>query len=279
MRRAWLVALAGCNGVLGLRETQLADAFELPPPKCPELGTVPMFTGQLGAVPARGCTSYTISATTMQAAAACGPSPGPFVYMGPVDGSLAPVALDRPDAVDEAKLAPEGDVLFTSLIVDSNTRYVLDTYVRDTTTWRLVAEFPAAPDQIGAFPRLSAPSRGPDRRMLLYDLNNVTPLLIELADSGTGQWYRRDVYPPPPEVMGVIESLALTEDGLRAIVSTPFGSFYTDRQSISDRFVRAQPITTVPGTGYNGPSFPYLREDCGRLYFSGLGTILYIDQQ
>jgi hypothetical protein len=51
------------------------------------------------------------------------------------------------------------------------------------------------------------------------------------------------------------------------------GIGYTDRPTIADRFRPAQMIANLPNI-----IAPVMTEDCGKLYFTALGTVLYFEQ-
>ena len=273
MRLASVVVLCGCDGVLGLRASGLADATDgRPSPTCPPIGTAPTFGGQLGAIPARGCDDYSISLATDTAIARCNFT---SIASGPIDGP--PTVLDLPYPMGpEPKLAPEGNLLFVKYYSATPSQYAIDTLVSAGGSWAYASTY--AP--LGQLPTISAPSRGPDRRLLVAD--SQLDVLEELADAGTGAWSMHDQYArasAPLLLPAAIEYVGLSEDGLRAIFSVPSGSFattdlyYADRQQIADRFGAATKLD-VPAN----LATPYLREDCGRIYFSALDTILYIDQ-
>jgi hypothetical protein len=71
----------------------------------------------------------------------------------------------------------------------------------------------------------------------------------------------------------------LSADGLRMVfrayesTGNTFAVFYADRESIDARFGMAQPVAGVPDV-----SDPFMSDDCARIYFSGLGSLLYVDQ-
>jgi hypothetical protein len=68
--------------------------------------------------------------------------------------------------------------------------------------------------------------------------------------------------------------LNLSPDGLSAIFQTLAGARYTRRQSLSDPFTIAVDIPGIPA----GAQSPFITSNCGRLYFSALGSIWYAVQ-
>jgi hypothetical protein len=50
--------------------------------------------------------------------------------------------------------------------------------------------------------------------------------------------------------------------------------YYADRASIDDLFGTASPVDSVP----TGIAWPHMTADCGRLYYSALGSVFYAEQ-
>jgi hypothetical protein len=83
--------------------------------------------------------------------------------------------------------------------------------------------------------------------------------------------------------MSGLNDVSLSPDGLRLVASGITigpGSgvaaiVYAARASVNDPFSGAAPLEGTPSAGQT----PFMTEDCGRLYFSGLGSVFYISQR
>jgi hypothetical protein len=79
-------------------------------------------------------------------------------------------------------------------------------------------------------------------------------------------------------VLGInTDSMNLTEDGLRLVLhdGNSKATYYTDRPSLSAAFRTPIVVDTVPVAA---SLYPYMSEDCGRLYLSALDRNFYIVQ-
>lgn len=112
-----LVALGGCNALLGLDRPQEAppvDAryFDRPtdaPASCPTNGDAPIFLDVFHQLNSAGCSSYTPAESGFALAVCDGK-----LSRGPAEGPFAPVmyALPASYTLQNVRLAPEGDMAF-----------------------------------------------------------------------------------------------------------------------------------------------------------------------
>ncbi|MGE5181213.1 MAG: hypothetical protein ACM31C_04090 [Acidobacteriota bacterium] len=273
MKSAALVLLAGCNAVFGLQRT------ELPPPDaaavCPPIGQTPVFSTTLRQAVVQSCTGYNISPDRGIAIASCPTYTAGFnstpAGIGPIDGELARLVLQPTGAytrIVDYRISPEGDEIFVQQDTDTpGGPSVFSVYARnadDTWSWEQDLPIPA----VGA---LSTPSRGPARH-----------LIVSQAADGMVHEYVRDgaswneVLPPySASDLGLnAAELTMSPDGLRAVFETSGSIWYTDRPDLSSRFRHGSVLAGIPQV----PD-PFMTDDCARLYFSGLASILYVDQQ
>jgi len=272
VRAAWIVALAGCDGVLGLHGVSLVDGRpDAPPPMCPAIGKVPTFTGQIGAIPARGCQSYTISSSMSTAAALCDDQ----IELGPTDQGLSPAPVPQLGATPAVPaIAPEGDVMVVRH-QGATTSFQLDTLQLVGSQWQIVG----ASFSVPAIATTSSPSRAPTRRLLVSEGSEV----VELESTTLGTWTMHDTYSvvsAPLALPSMVGGVALTEDGLRALFFVPSSAtetgdslYYADRATLDDQFGSASALA-VP----EPLESPYMTADCARIYFTALSTILYVEQ-
>ena len=272
---AVLVIACGCDRVLGLSSAAPADA--LPPdaaPMCPAIGgPAPAFNGALLSLGAKTCVQYSVSAASDTAMAVCTATVTMSIEQGAIGDTLTASTIDLAGIpVMQARIAPEGDL---AIVVGYSGSSVIRAFARGAgADWSLAATI----DTTIFTSQITTPSRGPDRHLLALEALTAGPsVIVEYADGGTGTWQNLGSFDPAG--LGVdIDSMNLTEDGLRLVLhdGNDNRAYYTDRQSFGDPFrVPAIAMDTVP----TGPGlFPYMSEDCGRLYFSALDRNFVIMQ-
>jgi len=311
MRLVGFFALAcGCNQYFGVDSTKLIDAPPAVqvdaqvPPSCPALGTVPTFKNELYQMPARYCYGYSASDATNTGVALCNSA----VYAGAVEATMSPIPMSPlPTTPGFVRIAPEGDRLYVG-VYQQVAPY-------GTALHEFAFDAAGATDRgsvfsytDGGYFTASTPTRGPERSSVfsLYDTATSATALVEIVDTGAG-WH--ELRRTPLADLGVtsLEEPSLSPDGLR-LVFTSYGSgiiggggggwettstpsngaelppemvgqpdqplYYTDRPSRDQPFGPAQPLVTVPSF----VQWPYLTEDCGRIYFSALNTLFYLRQ-
>ncbi len=293
--------------MFGIQQTDLVDAPppvpDARPPSCPELGVAPKFGTDLGQVPGRKCDAYSLDETQRWAAAISYDYQPPDYAANIVSGPAAEqpftqTMVPAPVYPNNVRLAPEGNVLFvTAYDTDA---YKIFEYELVDTRWVLKGKPFLPPDHSsGEYYILSTPTRGPLRRMVMHKYNSVLMQseLLEIEYDGTEP---TEVARTPLSALEVdlIGQPSLSADGLRLVFTsastetapmpnmpdTTGGGgggiavgdqsvFYVARESISTPFAtKAKLLETVPS--YVG--WPYLTEDCGRMYFSALNTVWYL---
>jgi len=277
MTMRWSVLLVcGCNQVLGLTPTRTDDAR--PAPKC-VAGSLPSLYGQLHQLPLKYCNFYTPSFEAGIAVAECEDQ----LMSGPIDKRMSPLTLDAAPTRRErgTRLSAEGNRLLVPIFDSDLVQYEIAEYeLQGNGTWASVG--PATP-YATILREFSAPSRAPDRRLVFQDYDNGL-VLVELSDQ-SGSWREVTRY-PVTEVGAMAKQLNdpnLTPDGLRLVFRSetilPDGHyvaaaiFYAERATLDERFANARVIDVAP----HDVLYPYLTEDCGRLYFTALATVFYME--
>jgi hypothetical protein len=299
--------VCGCNQAFDLKPTKLVDAppavevDAAPPPACPALGTVPRFSDDLRQIPPRQCDAYAVSDNKMAMAICAG-----TIMRGPADGDLSEtITMDMTYAYDAPRLAPDGNHVFISHSDLNTFETTFVDFALAGTSLAPVGEYVAPHDTTGYGETfdISTPSRGPDRHIVYSDFNNTMQIweLVEIADRGGTEFTEVARY--PLSELGSLTTFArpaLSPDGLRVIFLNmeksfnggpmPYGSLdlgggglcgylssvlmYADRASTADHFRMAQVIDTIP----DQIDWPYMTEDCGRIYVSALNRIFYFKQ-
>jgi hypothetical protein len=290
--RVWLAVtlLTGCNRIFGIAETgqqpppDAIDAayFDAPidaPFACPPTGETPLFSRSLNQI-VQTCVEYTAT-TTGRAVGYCYGATQQLAE-GPVDGELTPIAGFEQSGethIDMARYAPEGDELFVRIWLDSSTvgRFV----VYRPSGGAFVADhditLPAS-EPIDSFARFGAPSLGPTRRMMI---RNNSQDYREIEVSATGASTSIGTYTAGD--LGVVSLIGvppnMSPDGLRIVflsADPDLGTItaYADRATINDRFGTVRILDGVPRS-----DAPFMTENCGRVYFSALGYVFWVQRQ
>jgi hypothetical protein len=303
VRRALLLLVCGCNPLYGIEKTALWDAAPdapdidaRPPPVCPGIGTLPVFGTELNQVAARNVYSFTLDEGASMAVGMATDNTRSFEVpvVGTAGAPLEPATMS-PEVMWPAsvRLSTEGDTLFvTSWLGDLGT-YATTPYALDNGTWTQSGMSFAPPNNMTAWGghTLSAPSRGPRRRFLtqIIDSNLGVNVLVELEHDGVTA---TELWRTPVTELGIdgIAQQNLSPDGLRTVfigttVTDPSGEdagmepisgervMYLDRPDVKAPFQGpARVLDTVPESVY----WPYLSDDCERIYFFALNTTWYL---
>ena len=260
-----LLALAACNSTFELRDTRRFDARE--PPSCPASGPPPL-SDQIHQAVFQDCMMFNASALTNTAMATCLSPNGLTNSYGPIDGPLVPV--DLPGTPLDPTLSAEGDAA-TGLVSG-----LIHEWTLEGDAW---IDAGALPLPRGFY---SATSARPNRHIVGHENDQR---IHEFAEDAPGVWH--EVMPPYvfADVAGIEAPPYLSPDGLRMIFEGVMDSttakngyvsavMYSDRASIDARFGEVVAIGAAPMTMER----PYLTVDCARLYFHGVGEVLYLAQ-
>jgi len=280
-----VLALGACNAIFGLHETVERDGsvqyFDAPadaPFGCPAAGVQPRFKRNVTQAILQQCNDYTVSIVTGRALARCS-EPTRGIYEGKLDEVMTPARGFVPPAsfmMESARLSADGDLAIAA-IYDASINYKHATYVRamdGTWTW---ANEPNIPTSYAT--NFSAVSRGPDRRVFVVDQDLVR--YEEWAQQDLATWQLVGSYTLAQLGIDYVADPRLAPDALRMVFwgrSTPLSPYrvmYVDRPDLSARFSAAVALETVPPMVTD----PTLTDDCGRMYFSALGSVFYAQQE
>lgn len=283
-----LLSMGACNWIYGLDGTKLepvpdAAYFDAPadaPFTCPPPGGSPVFSRLLHQIP-QTCSYYETSAATGRATAMCSDGVTSGIAIGPADGTLTRVPMFEQigaNRLDLPHLAPEGDQLFVRNWNTGTLTSKLRVYAIAGDTFTMSHEVTIAGVTFDTSMKFGRPSAGPVRRMFFHN-SGVSPL-AELSVEPSGA--ARQVRTYTPAQLGVETVFAppsLSADGLRIVFAggTSMGSklYYAARPSIDEPFVPG--AAHIADLAYNVD--PFLTEDCGRLYFSAIASVFWIQQQ
>jgi hypothetical protein len=274
MRLQWgLLALCACNELFGIDKTRAVsrtDAMVDAPFTCPPIGTAPVFLTNPQQFVRQSCLLYQYSSDADLAIADCSGN----LSQGAIGGPMTPIAdlASSGSTIRQAAwIDPEGDQL---IVQEQDTSVLFVRYMHaggdhwtrgGTLIW---------PSSLLAPYQASTQTRGVPRRMMALDNGGY---LDEMIDDGsdTLQVHRR--YGQGELGIYNYQGPMITADGLRMVVyGTQPGPtvlqsiWYTDRASIDDDFRAFTALPDVPSI-----QDPFLRDDCARIYFSGIGSIWY----
>ena len=275
-----LVGLCACNQIFGVNTSQVApvtDAqyFDAPvdaPFQCPPLGQAPHFSPVIHQPIIQDCSGYMVSPDRDWATAACESQ----ISQGVIDGPLTPItSLDS--TFSQPSLAPEGNELFvlhhTALMAKAS---LLDFTRNPDDSWTQAYAVTTDLD-LSISAEIGSVSRGPTRRMLVIAAF-TDPVVNEIAIDGSGTATDVGMISSTDlQIDGITTPPNVSPDGLRivfsAAVSATPGVFYSDRPDLSSPFRPAVILAPLQNV-YDA----YMTEDCSRLYFSAVGSILYLQQ-
>ncbi|MGE5185876.1 MAG: hypothetical protein ACM31C_27655 [Acidobacteriota bacterium] len=289
MRSLALLGLCACNEIFGLSGTKTrgidAQYFDAPadaPYTCPPAGVQPGFDRLLHQVIEQDCFGYTISTLSGVAVATCY-DPGTQIESGLIDQPMTPVVLQTKFPAGywyNAVFTPDHDMFVTAYDMAA-TAYSFVSFVRGGDgTW---TDGPAItwPFVWASGDTLTVPSHAPGRHMLYF--RQPDNAWYEIAETAPSTWALARAMPYKAADLGVayVYELQMSGDGLRLIGygeptgATSYSIVYASRPRLDADWPPLQPLATAPG----GATTPFLTDDCSRLYFSGLSSVLYVQQQ
>lgn len=280
MKLAALVLVCGCNAVFGLSPTTGPGTtfFDAPidaPFACPPIGTnLPPFTGVLVQQILEDCSQYSPSDASGRAVASCSdPAGGEIICEGPRDQMLTS-AFKLSAIQAQPRLSPDGNTIY---VHDNAPSITVIAYQRTGMTW---TRAPASDiGQIANASEMSSVMRGPDGDHILFTAASATSVALAEWSNAGGTWHQTSLHPASELGLQGIFTLALTSDGLRALVFgfTPTNvdqTLYTDRPALDAPFRAAQKIDGLFGVAQDAS----LSDDCSRIYFTGLGSVFYVQE-
>ncbi|MDB4956243.1 MAG: hypothetical protein JWO36_3812 [Myxococcales bacterium] len=267
----FVLALAACNQVFGLAQTVEHDGGQYDAPldapfSCPPIGgPPPRFAPLLHQIVVQDCLSYSITSGG-RAIALCVFNGSYHVAEGPRDEPL----IEIPEIVGSPtttlltpRLSPGGDMI---VVNSAGVQSSILVYSRIGGSWQPLANAPFV-TTTAAF--LSTFERGPTGDRLFV----VTIAALEEWAYEGSTW--RKLLTESVQELGVdTNTLQVATDGLRAIVPTTSSLYFTDRPDQAAKFRPAVPINDIPAF-----QDVFMTDDCARLYFTGLGSIFYMQHE
>ncbi len=290
MRPLALLGLCACNQIFGLSGTKAraidAQYFDAPadaPYSCPGAGAQPAYGRLLHQVIEQNCYYYTISTTSGLAIASCYEQAGMQIESGLIDQAMTPITLQTKFATGYwyNPVFTTDDDIFVTAYDSAATAYSFVSWVRGGDgTW---ADGPAItwPFTWATGDTLTVPSHAPGRHMLYF--RQPDNAWYEIAETSPGTWALARATPYTVAQLGMqwVYEIQMSGDGLRLIAygepvgATTYSIVYSSRPSLDADWPPLQPLAGAPG----GATAPYLTDDCARLYFSGLSSVLYVQQE
>ncbi|HSD85902.1 MAG TPA: hypothetical protein VLB44_00250 [Kofleriaceae bacterium] len=133
-----------------------------------------------------------------------------------------------------------------------------------------------APIALPAAVRIGTPSAGPTRRMFILEGTNIDELEID----ATGVATVHDSFTPADLGLTFIANAPnLTPDGLHLVAAGIVTGdiwqrvVYSDRPDLASRFRTAD---LIPGVALVND--PFLTADCGRIYFSAVTSVMFVQR-
>jgi hypothetical protein len=279
--------LAGCNRLFGLGDVGERDAnvhfFDAPvdaAPQCPPLGTsAPTFRPAVHSLPIASCTYYSISEVTHHAMARCFGASGYFSAEGELEGDLQQATTeDVAFSYSVPRMGADGDLIARSAYYYNPpmSYYTVEIQQRiGPLAWSRVGDLPyqAAEGTVVGYPFVSNPTTGSEPHVVVVESLAAAPARLHDLARISGTWQQVDDYPVSLVSTGIYNP-SLSPDGLRMVFTGPDGVDYSDRATIHDRFRQAQGIDGIPPL----LDAPVMTTDCGKLYFTALNTVLYLEQ-
>jgi len=274
--------------VFGIKETRVNDAafFDAPtdaPFACPVFGAPPpVFSLTLHQETIETCVSYHASATL--AAGSCFDMPS-SLYVPMVGPLHAPLQIE-PGLPKTNMIThpyqyysdPHPSTDGTHLYIrhqheETSFQVTIDVYTLAGGAWSFSGTLPSST----AYPTLiGIVSTAAGDRMILDEGANET----EWSPDGSGGYMLVGTHPPSDLGITSIQDFAMSHDGLHAVLEgylagapTP-AVFWTQRASLNDWFTPVQPLPGVPLTSASD-----MTDDCGRVYFAALGSIIYVQRE
>ena len=294
------VAAAACNAIFGIKDTKAVDAayFDSPidaPFACPAIGSNLEMSGVLHQEFQQNCLSYHFSlagfAVGLCPVDRAGSGIETFaIAAGTVGGGpLGPVPSlpDRYtstatyyDEYQSAAPSPDGTHIYAMLMhYDYNpgaTSYSVKRFTRQAdSSWQLTDSIPLA----SAFATISTVFSGPTGDRFLY-ADGGTAMVSEWYEDGSGGWAQSAARSYSTLGVTSLGGMSVTSDGRRMAFETFLigqqyvQPLYTDRASEADWF---RPAVVVPGAP--NASDVQLTDDCARVYVTGLGSVVSVQQR
>jgi len=275
-----LLLLCACNQIFDLHKTKLRfpDGAAKADPMCTD-GSLPAFGVASRVVIANQCTSYSPAESIDLAMSSCG-----YIFAGAIDSDTTS-ALQLPssngDYFSDGRLAPEGDRLIARRFNMLQQAQGYELFVSSNGVW---THDKTLPFSVSTVVDVGMPSRfDPGAHVMMRQTDGK---LHERVDDGSNTWPERAAYDAgmlTGDTSAYVMMASLTPDGRRMVFKAnllggdgPTHIMYVERSSIDVAFSGPGQALDVPGQV--GSNWPYLTENCGKLYYSDLSTIYVAEQ-
>ena len=268
-----LVVLAGCNQLLGIKDTDPAppafydggiDAAR----GCPAQGAQPDgYSPFVHQAYVQDCQQFS-SVPAGRGVAVCF-DPMMTVHEG-VAGQPLPLApgitLPMYAQLGTPRLSPDGQRMLVPYST-SMASVVLAMYVRQPDDSWVQGPDPGF-GSLAMLPLISTIGHAPTGDRVLVIGDDVT----EWEFDGTSTWHRLQVQIPAMFGPFPVDA-SMTSDALRLMLSDGQTVTYTDRAETTQVFRPAVPLSGVPAL-----TDLFMTDDCARIYMSGFGALYYVQQ-
>jgi hypothetical protein len=277
-----VVMLAGCDRIFGIHDThelhidaQFFDAGIDAPFACPAVGA-PVYSPLLHQEFVQNCGEYNISADGTTAVGLCYVGAQASLHIGPPGMPLEPAGIPQSGqgAFAAPRLTPDGNELIVLEYSFNDASVAARHFVRAGSSWQTAGPLPFTLDAYRSISHIARTPTG-DR---LFVLDSMARNAQEWELSN-GTWTQHGP-PITADELGVPSffRIALTPDGLHMLISAGGSAdqplFFTQRVTADSPLATAAPAQGVPHV-----DTPYMTNDCARVYFAGLGSIFYAQQQ
>lgn len=259
-----LLALAGCNQILGSTEVVRSDAayYDGGTDAATTCAGTPQFSRAFVQILTQDCVSFT-AATNRQAAAICGPPGSKEIDVGVIGSALTSdpnVVVPQLLATRSVRMSADGTRLSVGTSEAGMVRIAL--FERAAAGWTRRPDIVAAP-ALNATSSVSEITLGPRAHVLVAYAPDDVRELEEQEDHTWLEVGRSRIH------VASSYGVHLSGDGLRSWTGTANLGFalYT-RPDRDSSFTVADALV-----GTDGMDDVFLAEDCGRLYFSTLGSV------
>lgn len=264
------VLAAGCNQVYGLEETR--HRFDALVVGCPPIGQMPRYSLVAFQAVAQECSDYHFNTDATLATARCGSTTDIFAGRRDEPLSLAVPAPGGNTIYLEPRPAPDSRRIYARQVVTGAPQtQAIVTFEETSGTW---TQGETVPITITNAQRTSTVFRGPtgDRLIIMDAFMND---MIEYERDGA-TWVQRGPNRMRPQAFFGFRPFSLTTDGLRAVYLNDDATtlMYVDRPDLESWFGEARTLEGAPTV-----ADAQLTDDCSRLYYDGLDSIFYSQQE
>jgi hypothetical protein len=278
VRLAWVLLLGGCQAIYGLKppdeapplDARYFDAHLDAPWACPSTGA-PAFNRAVNQAYVQPCENYNETEDGSISIAMCDAIPSQRI--GTATSLVHITAFEGTgENYFTARISPEGDALYVFQRQPFMAFGGMAAYMRDGDQWVDGGPGPT----VGTFPayaQLGVPTRGPRRHIMFESETDALVHELVFDDTGTTEAHSYSTQDLGTDYPGSAPNLS--PDGLRMVFTAAVQGvgrvLYATRATIDDAFTTTYPVDTVDDI-----SDAFVTPDCARLYFTAVGSVLYV---